>query len=113
MRCRRGNLSVSLSFKVGTRSFNQMFHSLFPERNEYFLTEKLAFLVLNVNNNRKLVSTKKYFMIFIKISRCSWTLLYMCHVVETYVYIGKSRKQAVFNRVMYVLSRKNRGAKES
>ena len=90
-----------------------MFHSLFPERNEYFLAESVALLVLNVNNDRKLVSTKKNFMIFIKIYRCSWTLLYMCYVVETHVYIDESRKEAFFNRIMYDLSRKNRGAKES
>ena len=90
-----------------------MFHSLFPERNEYYLTERLPFLVLNVNNDRKIVSTKKYFIIFIKTNRFNWTLLYMYYVVETYVYIDESKKGAFFNRIMYVLSRKNCGAKES
>ena len=32
-------------------------------------------------------------MIFIKVNRCSWTLLYICSVIETYVYNNESRKE--------------------
>ena len=49
--------------------------------------------MVNVKNDRKLVSTKNNFMIFIKINRRSWTLLYMCYVVETYVYMKKAEKK--------------------
>ena len=46
-------------------------------------------------------------MIFIKINRCNWTLLYICYVVKTYFYIQESRKETFFfNRIVYVLSRK-------
>ena len=36
----------------------------------------------------------------------------MCYVVETYVYINESRKEAFFKRINYVLSRKNGCAKK-
>ena len=50
------------------------------------VTERLIFFVLDINSNRKLVSMKKYYMIFIKIKTCNWTLSYMWYAVETYVY---------------------------
>ena len=55
---------------------------------------------------------KKYYIIYIKINRCNWALLYMCYVAETYGYIDEGRKEAFFNRIMGVLPRKNRDAKE-
>ena len=68
-----------------------------------FLQKGLYFLELNINSDRKLVSMIKYYMTFIKINRCSWT----------FIYSNENRKENFFNRIMYVLSRKNGSAKES
>ena len=48
-----------------------------------------------------------------KIKGCNLTLLYMCSVTEIYIYIDESRTEVFFNRIMYVLPRKNCGTKES
>ena len=82
------------------------------------VTERLAFLVLNIDSNRKLVKMNKYFMIFIKVKRCNWALLCICYVVETYDYtwwfiLTKAEKKPLSTELCMFFQDKKHRAKES